>query len=164
MTRQMRRKDKQMENKQEIQEILLKTKYVTIGMCRDNEPYLVTLSHGYDRDKNCIYFHCASEGKKIDYLNSNPIVWGQALIDKGYVKGACDHLYVTVHFRGEVHFLDSIEEKDKALRVMIRQLDDNPKKIMSEQLKEESIRNVTIGRIDIEYISGKAAEEVIISL
>ncbi len=163
MTREMRRKDKKMENEEEIQEILLKAQYVTIAMCKDNEPYLVTLSHGYDQKQNCIYFHCASEGKKIDYLLENPVVWGQALIDKGYVQGACDHLYTTVHFRGEVHFLDSMEEKETALKIMIRQLDDYPKKVMSEQLKEESIRNVTIGRININYLSGKSANEVIIS-
>ncbi|MBS3795390.1 MAG: pyridoxamine 5'-phosphate oxidase family protein [Candidatus Thorarchaeota archaeon] len=164
MTRQMRREDKEMENKQEIQEILLNTKYVTIAMCKDNEPYLVTLSHGYDKDENCLYFHCASEGKKIEFLKQNSTVWGQALIDKGYVHGTCDHLYAAAHFRGEVRFLENVSEKESALKIMIRQLDDKPEKVMAEQLKEESVKNVTIGRIDIDYLSGKKADEVIISL
>ncbi|MGM0686429.1 MAG: pyridoxamine 5'-phosphate oxidase family protein [Promethearchaeati archaeon] len=163
MTRKMRRDDKRIEDKQRIQEILLKANYVTIAMCKDNTPYLVTLSHGYDQSKNCIYFHCASEGKKIDYLQENPLVWGQALIDKGYVQGACDHLYATAQFRGRVQFLENVVEKEEALKVMIRHLDDKPEKVMSEQLSPESISNVTIGRIDIEYLSGKLADEVIIS-
>lgn len=158
MTRKMRRIDKQIDNEEEIQDILLKAQYVTIAMCKDNQPYLVTLSHGYDQKKNCIYFHCASEGKKIDYLHSNPVVWGQALIDKGYVQGACDHLYASAHFRGKVHFLEDASEKESALEVMIRQLDDNPEKVMSEKLTDESIGNVTIGRIDIKYLSGKLAD------
>jgi len=37
-------------------------------MCSDNEPYLATLSHGYDEEKTCIYFHFAPEGKKIEIL------------------------------------------------------------------------------------------------
>ncbi|MFO7835546.1 MAG: pyridoxamine 5'-phosphate oxidase family protein [Candidatus Thorarchaeota archaeon] len=163
MTRKMRRDDKRIEDKQRIQEILLKANYVTIAMCKDNTPYLVTLSHGYDQSNNCIYFHCASEGKKIDYLQENPLVWGQALIDKGYVQGACDHLYATAQFRGRVQFLENVVEKEEALKVMIRHLDDKPEKVMSEQLSPESISNVTIGRIDIEYLSGKLADEVIIS-
>ncbi|MGV9102817.1 MAG: pyridoxamine 5'-phosphate oxidase family protein [Promethearchaeia archaeon] len=164
MTRKMRRDDKRIEDKQRIQEILLKANYVTIAMCKDNTPYLVTLSHGYDQSKDCIYFHCASEGKKIDYLQENPLVWGQALIDKGYVQGACDHLYATAQFRGRVQFLENVVEKEEALKVMIRHLDDNPEKVMSEQLSPESISDVTIGRIDIEYLSGKLADEVIISI
>lgn len=163
MTRKMRRDDKRIEDKQRIQEILLKANYVTIAMCKDNTPYLVTLSHGYDQSNNCIYFHCASEGKKIDYLQENPLVWGQALIDKGYVQGACDHLYATAQFRGRVQFLENVVQKEEALKVMIRHLDDKPEKVMSEQLSPESISNVTIGRIDIEYLSGKLADEVIIS-
>ncbi|GAG43343.1 unnamed protein product, partial [marine sediment metagenome] len=59
------------------------SKYITIAMSNDNEPYLATLSHGYNAEEKCIYFHCAKEGKKIDILNENDVVWGQALIDRG---------------------------------------------------------------------------------
>jgi len=66
--RDIRRKEKEIKNKDEMIEILKKTKYLTIAMCQDNIPYLVTLTHGYDIKKNTIYFHCAREGKKIDIL------------------------------------------------------------------------------------------------
>lgn len=162
--RAIRRKEKKIKDKNEVISILEQAKYITIAMSRDNEPYLVTLSHGYDREQNCLYFHCAKEGKKVDILKENNKVWGQALIDDGYVQGACDHLYATAHFMGRVTFIESLEEKRHALEVMVKALDDNPASIIGKQLTKKSITDVNIGRIDIEYMSGKKSEKVIISV
>ncbi len=158
----IRRKEKAIKDKREIINILKNTKYITIAMCRNNDPYLVTLSHGYDRKGNCIYFHCAKKGKKIDILKEHNKVWGQALIDRGYVQGACDHLYATAQFMGRVTFVENIERKRHALEVMMKDLEDDPKKLMDTQLTDKSIKDVQIGRIDIEYMSGKKSEQVII--
>jgi nitroimidazol reductase NimA-like FMN-containing flavoprotein (pyridoxamine 5'-phosphate oxidase superfamily) len=154
--REIRRKEKAIKDLDEIKDILIKTKYVTIAMSKSNSPYLVTLSHGYDRDKNCIYFHCASEGKKIEYLSDNNIIWGQAIDDLGYLDGKCNHAFKTAQFRGKVIFIDDYNEKKTALTIMINQLEDNPEDILEKQLaRESSINKVTIGRIDIEDLSGK---------
>ncbi|MHA1929868.1 MAG: pyridoxamine 5'-phosphate oxidase family protein [Candidatus Thorarchaeota archaeon] len=160
----IRRKEKEITEKEEMLAILESSKYITVAMCSDNEPYLVTLSHGYDRKKNCIYFHCAQEGKKIDILESNNVVWGQAMLDKGYAYGKCDHLYATVQFKGRVEFVKEFAEKKHALEVMVRGLEKDPELVISEQFKDKSIERVNIGRIDIDYISGKKASEVVISL
>ena len=154
--REIRRKEKTISNLNEIKDILKRAKYVTLAMSRSNVPYLVTLSHGYDMDKNCLYFHCASEGKKIDYLGDNNLVWGQAIDDLGYLKGKCNHAFKTAQFKGKVIFIDDYNEKKNALTIMINQLEDNPEEILEKQLSRESaIKNVTIGRIDIEDLSGK---------
>src|SRR3990170_5284602 len=126
-------------------------------MCLDNEPYLATLSHGYDEERNCIYFHCAAEGKKINILQANNRVWGQALVDRGYVQGACDHLYATTQFSGKVTFVEDIAEKEHALKLMIESLDDNPEEIIEKQLLPQSVQTVRIGRIDVDSMSGKKA-------
>ena len=110
----IRRKEKAIENKEEMIAILEGSKYITIAMCQDDVPYLVTLSHGYDREKSCIYFHCAREGKKVDILTTNSAVWGQAIKDHGYAEGACDHLYATTQFKGSVSFIDDVKEKEHA--------------------------------------------------
>ncbi|MFX1560289.1 MAG: pyridoxamine 5'-phosphate oxidase family protein [Promethearchaeota archaeon] len=161
--RGIRRNEKAIGNKDEIISIIRSAKYVTIAMSADDEPYLVTLSHGYDSENYCIYFHCAHEGKKIDILKKNNIVWGQALQDNGYADGSCDHLYATAQFRGRVSFIEDLEEKRHALEIMIHALEPDPEKVIVEQVTEKSVRNVNIGRIDIEFISGKKAKEVIIS-
>ncbi|MFX0087091.1 MAG: pyridoxamine 5'-phosphate oxidase family protein [Candidatus Hodarchaeota archaeon] len=153
--REIRRKEKNIDNQNEIKEIIQSTKYVTLAMTKANIPYLVTISHAYDYDNNCIYFHCASEGKKIDYLNENNLVWGQAIHDLGYHEGECNHAFKTAQFKGKVKFIEKYDEKKKALTIMINQLEDNPEKVISKQLKESAIKRVRVGRIDIEYLSGK---------
>ena len=164
MMKSIRRKEKEITDENEMLAVILNAKYIIIAMCKENVPYLATLSHGYDRDKNCIYFHCAGEGKKIDILREHNIVWGQALMDKGYVQGSCDHLYATTQFMGRVTFIDDIEEKRHALEIMIKALENDPKKVMESQLTVESVKGVQIGRIDVEYMSGKKSEKVIISI
>ena len=160
----IRRKEKAIENKEEMISILEKTKYITIAMCQDDVPYLVTLSHGYDREKNCIYFHCARKGKKVDILSKHNTVWGQAIDDHGYAEGACDHLYATTQFKGQVTFIEETKEKEHALRVMINSLEPDPQAVIDDQITEKSVQRVHIGRIDIEYMSGKKAKEIIIQL
>jgi len=153
--REIRRKEKTITNQDEIKEILLNKKYVTLALAKDNIPYIVTLSNGYDMIKNCIYFHCAKEGKKIDYLNSNNIVWGEAIQDLGYQEGECNHHFKTAQFKGKVSFVTDLNEKKQALTLMINQLENSPKVVIEKQLKESAIKKVTIGRIDIDFLSGK---------
>ncbi len=162
--RGIRRREKEITERPEIIRILKRANYITLAMCEDNAPYLVTLSHGYDEARNELYFHCAQEGKKVDILNKNSVVWGQAMIDHGYVQGKCDHLYESVHFKGHVKFIDDVEEKRRALEVMIRQLDQTPEKVVADQLTPDSIRRVKIGKVEIDYLTGKKSKQVIISM
>jgi nitroimidazol reductase NimA-like FMN-containing flavoprotein (pyridoxamine 5'-phosphate oxidase superfamily) len=162
--REIRRKEKIVADEDEKTLPFKTAKYVTIAMCEGSEPYLVTLSHGYDEENNCIYFHCAKEGKKVDILKKNRTVWGQALLDKSYQQGSCDHLYHTTQFRGEVSFVTDVKEKERALKIMIKQLEEDPEKVIERQVKPDSVNRVYIGRIDIDYISSKKSEEIIISL
>jgi len=155
----IRRMDKAISEVEEMKRILMSTEYVTIAMAKDNEPYLVSLSHGYDEANNCIYFHCAKEGKKLDYLRSNKGVWGQALLDHGYSQGECTHLYASVHFKGRVTLLKDPDEKLRALSLMARQLDDNPERLISGW-RPERLAETVVGRIDIEYVTGKKSKEV----
>jgi hypothetical protein len=63
-----------------------------------------------------------------------------------------------------VTFVEDLEEKERALKIMIRAIDSNPEKVIEEQVTEKSVKSIKIGRIDIEYVSGKKSKEVIISL
>jgi nitroimidazol reductase NimA-like FMN-containing flavoprotein (pyridoxamine 5'-phosphate oxidase superfamily) len=161
---QMRRTDKIIIDEAELKSILREANHISVAMSLNDEPYLVTLSHGYDEDRDCLYFHCAREGKKIDILRANPRIWGQALIDGGYKQGSCDHLYRTTQFHGRVTFIDDQGEKEHALRIMIQHLDENPEKIIAEQITSHSTDRIFIGRIDIDYMSGKKADKIIVQL
>jgi len=91
-------------------------------------------------------------------------VWGQALIDIGYVRGKCDHLFATAQFMGRVTFVDDIDEKRHGLKIMINALEEEPEKMIEAQLTEDSLKRVKVGRIDIEYMSGKKSDKAIVSV
>jgi nitroimidazol reductase NimA-like FMN-containing flavoprotein (pyridoxamine 5'-phosphate oxidase superfamily) len=154
-TYHLRRQDKALDDDEALFRILSSQRYVTIAMCRGGEPYLVNLNHGFDRDKRRIYFHCAPEGKKIDFLRSNPKVWGQVVEDLGYIDGECDHAYRSVMFSGRVGFLETIEDKRTALEIMIRQQESRPEPVIERTLESKKLAATCVGFIDIEEISGK---------
>lgn len=159
----VRRRDKEIVEERTLKEILKRARYITIAMCRGGEPYLVTLSQGYDERENRIYFHCAKEGKKLDFLRMNPRVWGQAIIDFGYKEGECNHLYASVMFSGRVTFISDRGEKLDALRLMIRHQDRNPELLMrrlEEWERDGTLDRALVGRIDIEELTGKISPEV----
>jgi nitroimidazol reductase NimA-like FMN-containing flavoprotein (pyridoxamine 5'-phosphate oxidase superfamily) len=153
MSFHVRRKDREITNSEELKKVLKSTKYVTVALCMDNEPYLVSLSHGYDETRNCVYFHCANEGKKLVYLTANNKIWGQAVQDYG-VTDECDYAYTSVHFSGRLFLIDELKEKQHAIEVMVRQLSQNPDAKLAK-IKPEKLAATTMGRIDINYLTGK---------
>jgi hypothetical protein len=121
MSFHVRRKDREITDPNELRQVLKTTTYVTVALCMDNEPYLVSLSHGYDEAKNRLYFHCAPEGKKLVYLKANNRVWGQAIQDFG-VTEECDYAYTSVHFSGRMFLVEDLLEKQHAIELLVRQV------------------------------------------
>lgn len=153
MSFHIRRKDREITDTTEMKQVLKGTKYVTVAFCRDSEPYLVSISHGYDETKNSLYFHCAAEGKKLVFLKANSKIWGQAVLDVG-VTDECDYAYTSVHFSGTMHLIDNLAEKQHAIQVLVRQVSTNPEEKLAK-IKPEKLEKTTMGRIDIDYMSGK---------
>jgi nitroimidazol reductase NimA-like FMN-containing flavoprotein (pyridoxamine 5'-phosphate oxidase superfamily) len=150
----MRRSEKQIRGRKRLLELLQSKDHVTIAMCKDNIPYLVTINHYFDKKGNCIYFHCASQGKKMDYMKANPLVWGQATEDLGPVKGECSWQYRTVMFSGKVKLVEGREEKKRALEMMIDKLCSRPG-LERAALTGPSFDRVAVCRIDLSEMSGK---------
>lgn len=149
----VRRKDREITDSNSLKKVLKSTKYVTIALCMENEPYLVSLSHGYDETRNCLYFHCADEGKKLVYLNANNKVWGQAVQDYG-VTNECDYAYTSVHFKGIASIVDDLAEKKHGMKVMVHQLSSNPEEKLSK-IKISKLASTNMLRIDISFMTGK---------
>jgi nitroimidazol reductase NimA-like FMN-containing flavoprotein (pyridoxamine 5'-phosphate oxidase superfamily) len=160
MVYHMRRIDKEFNDPESFRKVLKRVEYVTLAMVKDGEPYLVSLSHGYDEDRNCIYFHSADQGKKLDFMRANPVIWGQALLDYGYAEGECNHRYVSVMFKGKVKLLTGVKEKRHAFRVMINQLEKDPDSIMDRMLSSEELSSTIVGEISIESVTGKKTPEL----
>jgi len=153
--RAMRLKDQTIKDEGEMGAILDKVPYVTLAMCKDKEPYLVTVSHGYDGERNAIYFHCAFEGKKIEILKANNVVWGEAVDNLGTEEGECGQRYATAQFRGTVTFVEDLDEKRHGLRTLISAFGDDPDKFFGKPDAEDRLEKLNIGRVDINYMSGK---------
>jgi nitroimidazol reductase NimA-like FMN-containing flavoprotein (pyridoxamine 5'-phosphate oxidase superfamily) len=153
----MHKKERQINNQDELTAILKQGKYAVISMCRDNQPYIVTLNYGYDRDKNALYFHSALKGLKIDFIRYNPNVCATVIEDKGYRMNDCDHKYRSVVFWGKMSIVENLEEKEHGIGVILDHLENTPKIIMERFLKtEERYHNVTILRLDIRELTGKS--------
>lgn len=151
----MRRKELEIKSKKKMQSIIAGQEWMTVAMCKGKTPYLVTVTYSYDARNESFYFHCAPVGKKIDYLKANPIVWGQVLEDLGYVSGECEHDYRSVMFRGRAEFIDEMNEKRKALGLMIDKLEDRPSEARKRLITQSSLEKVSIVRVKVLELSGK---------
>jgi uncharacterized protein len=153
MSFHVRRKEREITDIDEMRQVLKSTKYVTVALCMNNEPYLVALSHGYDQTQNCLYFHCAPEGKKLIYAKANPQIWGQAVLDFG-VTEECDYAYASVQFQGTFCLITDLNEKQHAMKILVRQVSLNPEAKLAK-IKPEKLDKTTMGKIAISYMSGK---------
>jgi nitroimidazol reductase NimA-like FMN-containing flavoprotein (pyridoxamine 5'-phosphate oxidase superfamily) len=151
----VRRKEKEIVDKSELLSILSSAKFMTIAMCKDNSPYLVTVNHACSPDGRTVYFHCAKAGKKMDYISANPQVWGQVIEDRGYVEGKCDYDYRSVMFGGKASLVAGVSEKKKALKLMIDKLERGPEDAKRRFIDQSSLDKVAIYKIRIESMSGK---------
>ena len=89
----MRRKDREINDIQKIEEIISRCTVCRLALCDDNTPYLVAMNFGYKRgDPSNLYFHCATAGKKLDIIRKNNSVFFEFDTDHKlvYSDDACD--------------------------------------------------------------------------
>jgi len=65
----LRRKEKEIIDKKEIESIIERATVGRIGMSENNLPYVIPVNFGYKN--NFLYFHSGSVGKKIDIIKKN---------------------------------------------------------------------------------------------
>ena len=155
----MQKEEREIKNKKRIEEMLKKGKYLTISMCRKNEPYIITLSYGFDDTQNALYFHSANLGLKLDILRENSNVCATTIEDLGYIDGACSHKYRSVVIWGEMTIIKDLKEKKHGFNVLLNHLEENPNKMKRRFFKDEkSYDDTCIMRLDIKKVTGKASD------
>jgi nitroimidazol reductase NimA-like FMN-containing flavoprotein (pyridoxamine 5'-phosphate oxidase superfamily) len=153
----MNKKEKEITDNNEIVRILKNEKYAVIAMCSENEPYIVTLSYGYCEAHNCLYFHSALKGLKIDFINKNPKVCATVIEDKGYQKDNCEHHYSSVVMWGNMSPITDLEEKKHALDVLLTHLEENPEPIKARNIKNDEMYNrFALLKLEITELTGKS--------
>jgi len=152
----MNRKEQEIAEPSVLLEIIKQGKYAVISLCRDNEPYLVALNYGYDKNRNALYFHCSQKGLKLDFITYNPGVCATVIEDKGYQMGECSHAYRSVVFWGKMHIIKDLPEKKHAIDVLLNHLEDDPDLVKEKFVKsDEAFEEVGILRLDITEMTGK---------
>ena len=150
----MRRKEKEITDDREILKIIKNGKFTSISMCKENEPYIITLSYGYDQIKKALYFHCG-EGQKIDFIKSNSYVCGTIIEDNGY-EDDCGQAFRSIVYRGNIRVIKDIKEKKHGFDILIDHLEKNPGETKKKLLmSEDAYIKPIILRLDIEEISCK---------
>jgi nitroimidazol reductase NimA-like FMN-containing flavoprotein (pyridoxamine 5'-phosphate oxidase superfamily) len=149
----MRRKDKEIKNKNEIEDILSNNCICRIAFSYNKIPYIVPMNYGYKENK--IYLHSAREGKKIDILKRNNNVCFEITdsIEIIKSKNACDF---STKFRsiiglGKIRIISNQENKKEALNVIMY----HHTKRKDWVFPDNMIEKVNIMEIEINSISGK---------
>lgn len=155
----MRKQEREITDKNELIEILKNGKIITIAMSRDNEPYVVTLSYGYDETKQALYFHTAVKGLKIDFIRANPNVCATVIEDKGYVVDECEQKYRSLVLWGKMIVVEELDEQKYGINVLLNHLENKPEPIYKRNIPDDTkFDKVSILRLDIKEMTGKTAD------
>jgi nitroimidazol reductase NimA-like FMN-containing flavoprotein (pyridoxamine 5'-phosphate oxidase superfamily) len=122
----MRMKEREIGDRCEIDTILRNAAICRVAFAVGEEPYIIPLSHGYDAEAGALYFHTASEGRKIDCIAANPRVCfeveGSVAMKEGDARGCTWSLrYESVIGYGAIREIVDADEREKALRRIMRQ-------------------------------------------
>jgi nitroimidazol reductase NimA-like FMN-containing flavoprotein (pyridoxamine 5'-phosphate oxidase superfamily) len=155
----MRRKEQEIKDPAVLEEILKAGTWTAIALCRDNQPYVVSLSYGYDADRKALYFHNALKGRKIDYCRANQLACATVVDDRGYRRGACEQSYRSLILHGSLHVVDDLEEKKHGMRVLLTHLEDDPDSFMDRLLgTDDKYAKLGVLRFDIDAMTGKQGD------
>lgn len=152
----MRRKDREVNNINDIEKIINSTHVCRVAFCDGEKPYMVAMNFGYQRgNSSCLYFHCALKGRKIDILKKNNNVFFQFDTDHKlvYADEACDFTmkYSSVTGEGKIFIVESEDERESGLNILMKQYSGKN----DYSFKPGVMKNTLILRLDIESITGK---------
>jgi uncharacterized protein len=154
--KRMRRKDREIEDRAELEAIIGAATVCRLAMSEDDHPYIVPLCFGY-KDGN-LYFHSAGEGKKLDILRVNKFVCFEMDIDHELVRAnyPCESemKYRSVIGFGQASFVDEVEEKRMALDIITCHYSEGDAQ-GAYAYPEQKIANTVIIKVNIENLTGK---------
>jgi len=157
----MRRNDKEILERQQLDDIIRGSLVCRVAMAKDNVPYLVPMSFGYDGA--AIFLHTAPEGKKIQHFESNPQVCFE--FERGVELRPSPDLackwsfdFETVIGYGTISELTQLAAKEHALNQIMRQYS-----ARTWQFDPLAVGKVRVWRILISSMTGKRSEPKVTS-
>ena len=122
----MTKRERQVTDENQIRSILDTAKVLHLGLAVDDEPYVVPMNYGYTMEdgKLVLYLHSALRGKKLDMIRSNCKVFFEMDCDLDPFEGEkpCQYglAYSSVMGRGTAVIVEDVEEKKKAMSVLMK--------------------------------------------
>jgi len=152
MFKEMRRKDKSIDNEHAIK-LLENGQYGVLSTVGENGyAYGVPLNYIYHRGN--IYFHCATEGSKLDNIVYNNNVSFCVVGDTEPIPDKFSYRYESVIVFGHaVEVYD--KEKEEALVALIQKYSDEFMEEGLEYIQKSGNQTIVI-KINIEHLTGKA--------
>ncbi|MCK5673907.1 MAG: pyridoxamine 5'-phosphate oxidase family protein [Spirochaetales bacterium] len=154
----MRRKEKEITEKNEIEQIFKEAQVCRLGLFDGKSPYIVPLNFGYKEDT--LYFHSAMVGRKIDILKRNPNVCFEIDIPGKTINSekACNWSmsFVSIIGEGKVRFLDDETDKVDALNIIMKHYSESGKWDFNKKMMEKTLAF----KVKIENISAKRSGTV----
>ncbi len=148
----MRRSEKEIKSREEIEAVLQKAAVCRIGLCDGNIPYVVPVNFGY-KDKR-LYFHSAKEGRKLDVIRRNNNVCFEIDTDQEFIKAekGCNWSlkYRSAIGNGKAEIIEDAAEKIAALKIIMAHYSDE-----KYEFSEADAARVAVIRVDVESLSGK---------
>lgn len=157
----MRRKEKEITERHIIDNVINNALVCRLGLCKENIPYVVPVSFGYDG--HYIFFHTAKEGMKLDFIAANNNVCFQFEHDVNIITNqtkACSwsFSYYSVIGFGKIIEITSVEDKIAALNCIMIHYSGR-----EWEIGPASAEGTRVWRILIEQITGKQSKDKTIS-
>jgi len=137
----MRRKEKEITDQKEIEQILKEALVCHLGMFDGKTPYIVPMNFGY-RD-NTLYFHSALVGRKIDILKKNPNVCFEIDIPGKTINSekACNWsmTFQSIMGEGKIQFIDEETDKINALNIIMAHYSDKKEWDFNKKMMEKTL-------------------------
>lgn len=152
----MRRKDREVTEKEMLLEIINKSDVCRVAFADNNLPYIVTLNFGFSEEgMGILWFHCANEGRKIEMIRKNNYVCFEMDTDHllyGGEKG-CDWgmSFSSIVGYGHITVITDNIMKTQGLNAIMKKYAGNREFSYDEKITDRT----TILRLDITEITGK---------
>ncbi|MHB8085225.1 MAG: pyridoxamine 5'-phosphate oxidase family protein [Dehalococcoidia bacterium] len=118
----MRRSDREITDRSEIDDILKRASICHLGLNDKGECYVVPVNYGYDG--SCFYIHSAPEGRKIDILREDNrvsfTIYTDQVMKESYKACSFSMKYKSVMGRGLATLINDRAAKEEALNVIMR--------------------------------------------
>ena len=149
----MRRKEKEITDQSEIDAIIRRSQVCRLGLVDEGLAYIVPLCFGYA--DNALFFHSATEGRKIEILRRNNQVCFEIDSQKEIVNTGipCDwkNSYESVIGFGIASVVEDHDEKIFGLNVLVNHYAPG----ISYEFPGKNVKRTTVIKIEISEMTGK---------